>query len=224
MTILYECKHCKKPFVNERAFMKHECTPMRRSREIQTRVGQIAYGFYKIWLEKQRRKPPPIETFISSSYYTSFIKFAEYCEEQGIPDPKKYVELMTESKIAPALWRRNEAYSVYLEYIDKRADPYEQVSIAVDTILTLADGLNITPGEVFKQFTAGDMIELIHQRRLTPWILFCSKSFKDWANTLHQSERKDLMRIIGVDYWANKFEKTPDVVRNVKLIVEELGM
>ena len=224
MAEVFQCKFCKKPFFNERAFMKHECTAMRRSHEIQTRQGTMAYAFYKHWLEKQRRQAPPVETFITSSYYTSFFQFAAYCLEQGLPDPMKYVELMVDEKISPALWRRPEAYQRYLEYIDRRSDPYEQVNIAVETVLALSEGLGVAPAEVFKTFKPAEMIELIHQRRLTPWMLFCSRSFKNWASGLHDTDRRDLMRIIGVDYWSSKLERAPEVVKNIKMIVEELGI
>jgi hypothetical protein len=221
---LYDCKFCKKKFFNERTFMKHECTAMVRSREIQTVIGQQAYGLYKIWLEKQRRKPPAAEGFIASSYYSSFYKFAEWCRETGIPDPQRYVELMLTNKIAPTLWRRNDAYQIFLEYSDKKSDPYEQVNIAIDTILALSEGLEVKPSEVFSKFTSGEITELIQQRRLSPWLLFCSKSFKDWIGTLHESERAALMKNIGITYWSEKLERSPEVVKNVREIALALGI
>lgn len=221
---LYECKHCKKKFFKEGAFIKHECTSMLRSREIQTALGQQAYGLYKVWLEKQRRKPPPPEGFIASTYYSSMIKFAQWTRETGIPDPEKYVELMINNKISPALWRRGEAYQIFLEYSDRKSDPYEQMNNTIETILTLAEGLEIKPSEVFGKFTSGEITELIQQKRLSPWLLFCSKSFKEWTSHLHESDRRALMKNIGIDYWSTKLEKAPEVVKNGKLIAEELGI
>src|SRR5574343_649552 len=208
---LYSCKYCKKQFFKERAFMAHDCTQMQRSREIQTSIGQSAYGMYKLWLEKQRRKPPPPEGFMTSAYYTSFINFASWARETGIPDPQKYIELMVNSKISPALWRRNEAYQIYLEYVDKRSDPLEQVTLSMETMLALSEGLDVPIDKVFTHFSSGEITELIQQRRLSPWMLFCSRSFKDWINTLHEGERRELMRNIGIEYWSNKLEKSPDV-------------
>jgi hypothetical protein len=204
--------------------MKHECTAMTRSHEIQTVLGQMAYGLYKLWLEKQRRKPPAVEGFIASAYYSSFLKFAEWCRETGIPDPEKYIEIMLKDKIAPALWRRTEAYKMFLEWTDRRSDPYEQVSNTVETILALSEGLEVKPAQVFSQFTSGEITELIQQRRLSPWLLFCSKSFKDWTNTLHEGERRALFNNIGIVYWSERLEKAPEVVKNVKLIAAELGI
>ena len=204
--------------------MRHECTQMVRGREIQTVIGQSAYGLYKIWMEKQRRAAPPIETFLSSAYYTSFISFATWVRETGVSDSEKYVELMVTSKIAPALWRRNEAYQIYLEYYDKRASPIQQATMTVETLIALSEGLECELGEVFSKFEVGEILELIQQRRLSPWLLFCSKSFKNWYHTLHDSQRSALMKSIGIDYWSNKLENNPNVVIELKNLAESIGI
>ena len=224
MSVEFECKHCRRKLYNERAFMKHECPQMKRASEIQTLDGQRAYVFYKHWLEKQKRKAPAVETFITSAYSTSFIKFSIWANETGIPDPSKYIDLMVEKKIAPALWRRGEAYSIFLEYIDKRSDPYDQATTTVETILSLAEGMGVEPGEVFMKFKSGEILELIQQRRLSPWLLFCSRSFKEWVNTLHEIDRTVLMKGLGIEYWAVKLEKQPAIVKNLKEIAIELGI
>lgn len=204
--------------------MKHSCTPMERATEIQTVVGQQAYGLYKIWLEKQRRKPPAVDGFITSSYYSSFIKFTQWVRSTGIPDPEKYIELMVESKIAPALWKRSECYQIYLEYNDKCSSPYEQAERTIETLIALSEGLTVPINEVFKQLTSGQVSELILQRRLSPWLLFCSRVFKDWVSTLHDSDRAALMRDIGIDYWAVKLERSPAIVKDLKDIASNLGL
>jgi hypothetical protein len=221
---IFTCKHCKKKFNNERIFMRHECTPMIRGREIQTPVGQSAYGLYKVWLEKQRRAAPSVETFLSSAYFTSFMKFSAWVRETGIPDPIKYVELMVGAKIAPALWRRNEAYQIYLEHFDKKTDPIVQATTTIETILTLAEQLECQPGEVFSKFQVGDILELIQQRRLSPWLLFCSMSFKQWYQGLHDADRSALMKHIGIDYWANRMESKPQAVKELREIAISIGI
>lgn len=202
--------------------MRHECTQMIRAKEIQTIEGQQAYGMYKTWMEKQKRKAPPVETFCTSSYYSSFYKFACWVRETGIPTPEKYVEIMAQNKISPALWRRSEAYSMYLEYNDKLSSPYDQAGITVDTIQALAEGLEVPPNQVFGHFKVGEILELVQQRRLSPWLLFCSKAFKQWVSTLDPGERQLFMKSVGIDYWAMKLERAPEVVKNLKEIAEAL--
>lgn len=224
MADAFECKYCMKPFRNERHFMKHTCTQMIRAQEIQTIQGRQAYELYKIWLEKQKRKPPSIEVFCTSSYYTSFYKFAHWVRQTGIAKPEKYVELMVQGKIAPAIWRRSEAYQIYLEWNDKLSSPIDQSEITIDTITTLSEGLQCPPAEVFRHFKAGEILELVHQRRLSPWLLFCSKSFKKWVSELDPVDRQLLMRGIGIDYWTVKFERHPDTIKDLRTLAESLGI
>jgi len=197
---------------------------MLRSREIQTIIGQQAYKMYCLWLENQRRKAPSPEVFMTSSYYSSFVNFANWTHDTGIPDPQRYIELMIEAKISPALWRRSEAYQIFLEYIDKRADPLDQAYKTCETLVMMAEGLEVEINQVFSRFTSGEISQLIFQRQLSPWFLFCSKSFKTWIEKLHPAERIDLMKNIGVSYWSDKLEKSPEIVKQVKSMAEELGL
>jgi hypothetical protein len=223
-SFLYQCKFCKKRFTKERHFMAHECKEMIRSREIQTVVGQRAYILYKHWLEKQRRKPPPIETFVTSTYYTGFIKFATFCKETSISDPELYVELMVKRGISPALWTKDEPYSIYLEHIDKRADPYKQAEHTLECLAIVADKLGIQIDQVFDELRYGEMMDLINQRQLTPWILFCSSKFKQWVSKLDEYERTALMKAIGIGYWQMTFEKNPSVLADMKELVNGVGI
>ena len=204
--------------------MAHECTQMLRSREIQTVTGQQAYILYKHWLEKQRRKPPPIETFTTSTYYSSFIKFATYCKETGIADPELYIELMIKAGISPALWARTEAYDTYLEHVDKRADPYQQAEVTIKTLDSLATKLNVPVENVIAELRYGEMLELIQQRKLSPWILFCSSKFKAWVSKLDPHEHELLMKNIGIAYWSLMLEKKTDVVKDMKAIAQGIGI
>jgi len=204
--------------------MRHECTGMIRAREIQTIEGRQAYELYKVWLESQKKKGPSIETFCTSAYYSSFLKFTNWIRDTRVPDPGKYIEVMNEKKISPALWRRSEAYEMYLEFIDKRADPYDQVGVSVETIQALSDAWECKTEEVFSRLTLEELLELIQQRRLSPWLLFCSKSFKIFVSKLHPEDRSLLMTTIGSEYWAMKLERNPEVVVNIRKVVASLGV
>lgn len=220
----YRCKYCKRDFTRELAFQKHECTQMVRAKEIQTIEGRHAYELYKVWMDKQGRKAPPIETFVVSAYYSSFYQFAVWVRQTGIPQPEKYVELMADSKIAPAIWRRQEAYQIYLEWNDKKSSPIDQAAITVDTLTTLAEIIECEPREVFDHFRIGEILELIQQRRLSPWLLFCSKAFKEWVSKLDPHEKKLFMKSIGVDYWSMKMEREPETIRGLRELAESLGI
>lgn len=204
--------------------MRHTCREGERAQEIKTHDGQVAYALYRRWMEGQGKRAPPIETFAISTYYSSFLKFAKWVKETGIPDATRYVDLMVDKKIAPALWRRDEAYAMFLEWVDNKSSPIEQAEITIETLATLGESLGIPLGEVWDHMQPGAVLELIQQRRLSPWLLFCSKTFKGWIETLHEADRHALMRGIGIGYWAVKLENAGDVVRDLKEVADQLGI
>jgi hypothetical protein len=220
----YKCHHCGKPFTLERAYMNHRCHQMDKADMLKTAVGQSAYAHYSAWMIKMRRRPPPIDTFATSSYFTQFIKFAEFCRDVGLPSPDKYVELMVDRKISPSLWTRNECYSIYLEWNDRQSTPYEQATISVDTILKIAEAAEKTPADAFKVLEPSEIVQFLIERKFTPWLLLCSKAFKEKLQVMSEDEQKQIMRLIGINYWATKLERNPEVVKEMQLIAKELGI
>ena len=73
----FVCTFCGKHYQRETAYMKHECKQMKRDAQIKTPIGQAAYSYYSKWMRAHRKMIPAIENFMTSKYYTSFIKFAE---------------------------------------------------------------------------------------------------------------------------------------------------
>jgi hypothetical protein len=207
---------------SERVFMRHTCKESERSEEIQTVHGQQGYTLYKLWLERQRKKAPPVETFLTSAYFTAFLKFAKYTREIGIADPARYLEVMTDKKIAPALWTRPECYSMYLESMDKFSTPYQQATMTVETLMALAEGFNVETKDVFKELQFSDVLDLIQQRKFSPWLLLCSKSFREWYTKLEDVQRTHLMKSIGINFWTQKFEEHPTIVKDLKEIATAL--
>lgn len=223
-TYLYQCSYCKKRFMKERFFMAHECEQMKRSREVQSLEGQQAYQLYRHWLEKQRRKAPPVETFVTSAYYTSFMKFIAATKALGIGDPKLYIDLMVERNYSPALWLRDECYHEYISYVDKKLDPYKQAEMTLNELIKTAAKLDVELPVVFAALEFGELLQLVNQRRLSPWILFCSIKFKERMTAFDEEQRKLLLKAMGMTYWSHAFEQKPEVVKAMKELVAEVGL
>lgn len=221
---LYECKFCHKKFSSERIFMRHECTEMIRNKEIQTAAGQMAYGMYKIWMEKQRRKPPSIIVFMTSSYYSAFLNTVSWIKETGISDTELFITVMIKEKISPSLWRREEAYKLFLDFIDKKVDPMTQVINSIEFLIQLADDMDVSIESVFKNRQCGDILKYINKRKLSPWFLLCSKSFKEWAESLNVNEVQMLKNNIGISYWSIRLSNEVDSVKEIKSTISLFGL
>lgn len=204
--------------------MKHECTQMVRSREVQGVIGQQAYALYKLWLEKQRRKPPPPETFVTSTYYTAFYRFAEFTRTTGVQRPDLYVDLMVKEGLSPSLWRSDDAYRIYIEHIDRKMDPYDQLQETLKVIDDLAHQKSCAVSSVFEHMRFGEVLSLVSKKHLTPWFLFCSNAFRTWMSKLDQGERELLLMTIGHTYWREALDRRPDVVEDMKRVANDLGL
>ena len=129
---------------------------------------------------------------------------------------------MIEAKISPALWKRNEAYQIFLEYFDKRSTPLEQAELTIETLIHFSEGLEVPIKEVFKLLSVGEMLDLIHQRRFSLWLLFCSTEFKSWVNSLDPSDKDLFMKSVSINFWAVKFERNQEMVEKLKKLALDL--
>lgn len=220
----WRCGYCAKTFATEDGFMNHACQVRDRLDELRSVIGQAAYLYYSEWMKCYKRKPPSAETFSTSRYYRSFVNFAEHVKKLNIPDIGFFIKLMSEKDISPMLWRRDQCYTLYLQHFDKNIDPIEQVALSIETLIDISEKENVALTEVFVHIGVRTIMELIRLRKLTPWLLFCSKSFGLFLKTLTEEEMHELMRLINPTYWQEKLQLNPEVVDDIKKITEEMGV
>lgn len=220
----FECKFCAKIFVRETSFMNHKCPEMKRAEDIRTPMGIAAYGVYSLWMASANRKVPSIETFSTSRYFNTMVKFVEWSRKLKLPSVENFIKLMVTRNMSPMLWCRDECYSLYLEWIDRTSDPLDQAAVTIDTLYKISEAAETTVGGVFAFLNYREVMQLIRQRLLSPWLLLCSKEFKTFLTALGASEKDELLNLIGYSYWAEKFEANPKVVEQMKLLAAEMGI
>lgn len=221
----YRCKFCEATFVQEQRYIKHRCKQMLRDEEFRTLLGQAAWSHYQKWMKAYRRLVPAPSTFLSSKYYQSFIRFAKHVQALHIPDVDSFIYLMKERDISPTIWTNDQVYTIYLEYLDRRASPEEQAKITITTLFKIADAAECDVGNVFGVLEPNEVISLLQERRLSPWLLLYSSKFKDMLLNKTSPEQRIIMEtIIRPQYWVKKFEKHPEGVKLMKKYVEELGI
>ena len=202
--------------------MKHRCKDMERAETIQSVRGQGAYQYYSLWMKGNNRKVPTIETFTGSAFFTSFVKFYDYVNKLRIPSPEKYIALMNKKKFQPSLWCRDECYSMYLEWTDRCSDPMDQAQITVNTLFKITDSAGVPITEVFSVLHPREVTELIRLRKMSPWLLLCSAQFKTFLNGMDELDKQEMMAVVGFGYWADKFQKNPEIVGNMRKIAEAM--
>lgn len=221
----YRCKFCGKGFVIESRFLAHRCQQMIRNEEIQTPLGQGAWSYYQKWHKAYRRMVPNAKSFLKSRKYTSFVKFAKFVKKMHIPNADLYILLMKEKDIDPVIWTSDEVYTLYVEFLDRRADPITQAKITIETIFKISDAADVHPAEIFDILEPNEVIEFFRRRQLSPWLMLKSSKFRDFfVNKMTSDQRIILETIIRPDYWTEKFKKHPKSVEQMKKYVSELNL
>jgi hypothetical protein len=204
--------------------MKHQCPEMKRADDIKTPQGIAAYDLYSTWMKLLNRKAPSIETFSTSRYFNTFVKFVAHANKLRLPSKEQFMKLMAEKNISPMLWMKDECYSFYLEWLDRNSDPLDQAAATIDTLYKIADAADTSVTNVFNALHYREVMQLIRQRQLSPWLLLCSKQFKRFLVALEAAEKDELLNLIGYAYWAEKFDANPNVVEQMKLLATEMGI
>lgn len=222
----YTCRYCHNVFVIESRYMAHKCKQMKREEEFQSPIGQTAWHYYTLWMREQKRMPPRDgASFMASKFFRTFITFVEFARKVNLPRPEKFIWFMVQKTFAPTMWTSNEVYTLYLEFLDRRVPPMEQAQMSIKSLFQFADKHEIDVSEVFTKMTLPDLTQMVLTRRLSPWLLLCSRKFKKFVVESATPEQQVILNnIIRPEYWAEKMEEHPDDLANIKVLVKEMGL
>lgn len=204
--------------------MEHECKRMKREKELKTPTGQTAWHYYQTWMREQKRMPPSADAFMESKLFRTFMNFTVFCRKVDLLLPNKFIWLMNIKKYPPTMWMHDEVYTQYLSFIDTKMPPVEQAKFSISTILDFADDNDIDASEIFNVINPNELIYLVRARKLSPWLLLCSKKFAQLFAKLNEEQQSILETLIQPDIWADKKNQHRQDIDIIKAYVGELGI
>lgn len=221
----YICKFCQKSFLSESRYESHECQQKRRFTELQTPLGRTAYQYYQLWMKLHHRHSSGETSFLASRYYGFFVRFTKFVQKINLPDVTTFIKLMVIKKLEPFMWTRDDVYQVYLEHLGKHLTPMEHAVISMKTLSNYAKRQGIDESEVFNVLHPNEVIAMIREHRLSPWVLLNSRSFiKMLATRTDPEQRVIIETIIHPDVWEEKLNSNPEETKKVQNIVKQMGI
>jgi len=215
--VTWTCEYCQHPFVSERVFMNHRCKEKERLEELRGLVGQSAYAYYSEWMKQSKRSVPPLETFAHSSFYSTFIKFANHVRRVNMPNPMGFIKIMVSSNIQPSLWCRDNVYALYLQSYDTAVPPTTQFIDSLDFALWMAGEHEVQPAEVFSAMGLEKVLLSVQKRKLSPWFLVASKKFREWMAAQNEWDKSRLEGAVQVGAMIMRIQQTE---KHIKLFKE----
>lgn len=193
--------------------MNHRCEEKNRIEEMRTVIGQNAYSYYSEWMRKSKRAIPPVETFIHSSYYNSFIRFAHHVEKVSMPGPMVFIKFMIDQKMLPALWCRDNVYAMYMQQFDNEVTPETQYIDSVDFMHDWAFKHEIEVPKVFETMGVDRLLNNVQKRKLSPWFLATSSVFREWKSTLDGFDGTRVEDAVKVGALMIRIKSDPDMMK-----------
>lgn len=221
----YRCDFCNGGFVTEVRFLKHECDAMRRDKDFRSTVGKAAWIHYQTWMKSNRRSVPAPDSFIASRYFNTFIKFAKFVHRVNLPNVDGYIRLMSKRNISPTLWTHDQVYMLYLEHLEYNECPLMLAEVTIEKLYDLADENAVDISQVFDVVLPSEIIQLIRQRQLTPWILLKSPKFREFFMKKTTGQEQIIMEtIIKPTFWGKRFKEHPDKVKSMVKMITQLNL
>ena len=218
------CHFCNKRFKGETMFMKHHCEQKRKQQELHSPIGQAAFGYYRSWMRLRGFREQSSNAFLDSKFYRAFVKFAHLVQDANIGEPERYIQLMIESTIQPALWCSPNAYKLYQNWFDNLQEPIEQVQASINKLIDIAEKEGVDYRGVLQHIGPQRVLELINQRRLSPWFLFHSDSFKRLLSSVSKEEERVFYRALNAPLWVDRLQENKEKREEIKAIIRELGL
>lgn len=220
----FQCVYCEKEFVSETRYLKHTCEKMQRHQDVKTPMGQSAYSLYQTWFRLKKKNVPDISVFLKSKYYKPFLSFAEFVKRLKITESELFIRMMNDMGILPSHWARDDMYSYYIEYLDRKISPKKQATITLKTLEKITESADCDIVDVFEAITANELIQLVRERKLSPWLLLKSAKFNVKFELMSHEEQGIFLKLVRVDYWKTKFLSQPDVNQYMKDLVSHIGL
>lgn len=194
----WDCEYCKKSFKFEKSFMKHFCKEKSRLEYLRSPTGQVTYSYYRDWMRANKRSVPPPETFIHSSFFTTFCKFAEHVNRVMLPSPELFITTMVKHNIQPSLWCRDNVYAMYMGIYEKEVTPETQFLNSIDYLYEYSLRNDVELQKSFESMGVEYFLKQVQKRNLSPWFLAASTVFRTWLKQLPQEGAKRVEESVKV--------------------------
>jgi hypothetical protein len=221
---VFLCHYCAKRMTSEAVFMRHECEQKKRAREIASPLGQAAYSYYDAWMKAKKFKSQSMDAFMASRYYRAMLKFAEMVIAAGIQKPIQYIKLMVDASITPDLWCREQCYKMYLDWVDHQEDPLEQVQSSIVCLMDLAEAEGVNYRNVIEHIGGQKVLQLIAQRKLSPWFLLHSTAVQNMLKGLDKEQLRAFDKAVNVSAWVERLQENKDIRADIRHIISGIGL
>lgn len=223
MELNYKCEHCGKLFAKEKTLFVHICEQKRRymaKDERHVQMGLITFQkFYE--LTQKTKSPKTFEEFITSPYYTAFVKFGSFMINQAPIYPEKFIEFVIKSGVKLDHWCRDELYETYTKELIKIEPADGAIQRTIQTMMDWGEKNNSPWEHYFAYVNLNRATHDIKEGLISPWILLNTREGKAMLQKMNDEQLEIVGPIIDPQLWMRRFKALPADLELVKEVIRE---
>ena len=223
MELNYKCEHCGKKFAKESTLVVHVCEQKRRflSRgEKHVQMGLMTYQrFYEITQKGKTQKT--FDDFISSPYYTAFVKFGSFMVNTAPIYPERFIDYVINSGVKLDHWCRDELYDQYIAELIKKEPADGAIQRSIQNMMDWADKNNAPWEHYFAYVNLNRATHDIKEGLISPWMVLNTKSGKQMLQRMNDEQLEIVGPIIDPQFWQRRFKAVPADIELVKEVIKE---
>ena len=225
--MMFQCKYCNAKFTKESTLSVHMCEPKRRYQQKDERFVQLAFRSYQHFYKQtmsQAVNERSYDNFAKSRYYTAFTKFGRYLVDVNVIDPTKYVDYLCKHTIKIDRWHLDSVYETYVKEHNKKEEARTAIERAILIMKRWEDETG-NPWNLFlEQITPNRAVHYIRCGKISPWILYNSKSGVKLLQSFNAEQVALVNEYIDPDFWTAKFQMASQDVKFVEDVLEKAGI
>lgn len=224
-SVKHSCEFCSREFVKERTLLTHICETKHRWLEKDKQSNRIAYqSFVQFYTKHTATKKTKTQLeFIKSPYYIAFAKFGIYCVDTNCINISRYVDWLLRDQIKLDNWATDTNYTKFLQEYVRVEDAYDAITRSVQYTIELAQAEHILPHDILRYGNVNKICYAITTGKISPWMLYQSTSGVHFLDTLNSDHVKMIIDYINPEQWTLKFRREPELVTQIKELLNAGG-
>ena len=221
----FSCEFCGRSFQRETTMIKHLCENKRRWQDKDQPGNRIGYQAWVEFYKKNTatKKPKTYVDFTKSAYYLAFVKFGHYCVDIKCINVARYANWLLKNQVKIDSWCSDVNYTKFLIEFLKIEDPLDAVARSIETTMALAKDAGIETKDCLRYANRNRLAYAITTGKISPWMLYQSESGIAFLESLDESQQKMVIDYINPEQWAIKFKRNPEIVTQVKELLDAAG-
>ncbi|ASV44162.1 hypothetical protein PBI_SCTP2_147 [Salicola phage SCTP-2] len=225
----YQCELCKKTYKTERGLLFHMCESKKRMNEkehLYARIAFMAYIRFHQFIQPEgfKKRPKKYSDFVNSPYYKGFIDFGHYVADMNMNEPEKYIDFLIKNSVPLKDWSNDRIYELFITDILKKEKPDRAIERSIKTMKKWASENETTWIKYFDEASNFRILSNVKTGKISPWIIFNTKTGKQFLKSLRDNEIDYVYNIINPDYWNKKFEKNETDAKAVSNVLKNAGL